>query len=298
MNFIIVFFLITIANLCTAKNPFEIPKIVPFDGQVNFISVCDTEHYPWLLIMLNSIKEHTQGKKIQVIVYDIGLKTDEIKAIESKFPAKVLPIEPVHPDLTKKFVVRKNGRLARGWYAWKPVAIKQAFDHFPYFIYIDAGLTLVGPPDNIFHVILDQGYFFFDCGHEIGPMTTQKVKNKFKLDTPSKKMILDQFGLSAGLQGLSKKVYDDYVLPMYQLACEFHWFEDDGTAPWGFGGCRHDQPLFSILARQNNYTIQKVNGDGPDYLMVKGKKIAFHRSMYFQFKSFEANPAAQENNLI
>lgn len=268
-----------------------------FNDPMYFVTVADTEHYSWLIVLLDSIVTYHKHQKGFIMVFDIGLTGDERSFIESHYNARVYPIELSHPDLIKKFVVRPNGRLARGWYAWKPVAMKQAFDYVPYFLYIDAGKRLVGPVDDIFHMISKQGYFLFDCGHTIDPMTTERVKEKFGLHTSANKRILHQFGVEAGIQGLSKAVYHKYILPLYELAHDIRWFEDDGTASWGFGGSRHDQVLFSIQARMQNYKIHKVCGDGPEFLDKKKKK-RFNRNNYFQYKKFEDNPRAQENHLM
>lgn len=263
-----------------------------------FVTVADQEHFPWLLILLDTIKRFNPKKRIEILVVDIGLEKQQIQHIQEKYPAKVVPIEKTHPDLTKKFVVRDNGRLARGWYAWKPVAMKQGFDYFPYFLYIDAGKRLTGPCDDIFQMILQDGYFLFDCGHIIDPMTTQRVRDKFDLDSSSNAWILKKFGVEAGIQGLSRHVYEAYIKPMYELTYELSLFEDDGTAPWGFGGSRHDQTLFSICARKLGLVVHKVCGNGPVNFVVKGKKILFNRNFYFQYKEFKDNPNAVINKLI
>lgn len=280
------------ASVLTAPIHFE------FKEPMYFATTADEEHYPWLLILLNTIKEYHPKKEFTVLIFDLGLSQHQINELNQDERLKVYPIEMVHPHITKKFVVRSNGRLARGWYAWKPVALKQAFDHVPYFLYVDAGKRLTGPADDIFHAIVEHGYFLMDCGHTIDPMTTKKVREKFNLENSSQRWILNRFGVEAGIQGLSKKVFKEYVEPMYELAHDIEWFADDGTAPWGFGGARHDQTLFSIVAQKNRYTIIKVCGDGPDHFMVKGKKIPFNRNHYFQYKNMEDNPKATENHLI
>lgn len=263
-----------------------------FTGPMNFITVSDYEHYPWLPRWFDSIKKNVTNNEINIIIFDIGLASDQIQELESHYKVKVVPIESVHPDICKKFVVRPGGRLARGWYAWKPVAMWQALQYFDYFFYLDAGMRVIGPFDDLFNIVIQDGYFFINCGHDIKPMTTEFIINKFRLNEHDHPW-LNQCGLSAGFQGISKKVFDNYMQPMFELAHDLRNFEDDGTAPWGFGGARHDQPLFSILARLANY---KIYSEG-DMLFIGDLRVKFRLSKYIRFKEYDENPLADHYNL-
>src|SRR5581483_1031804 len=136
---------------------------------------------------------------------------------------RLVPIEITHPDLTKKFKVRPDGRLARGWYAWKPVALKQALDMYPYVFYLDSGMRVVGDMTLIFQLIQQEGYLLVES-HEIRGMTTEKVRKLFNLEKSDR--LLDAMGISAGVQGLTRAMYDSYIFPIYKLTFDFHWFED------------------------------------------------------------------------
>lgn len=264
-----------------------------FEKPLYFVTVADEEHFPWLNILIRSIKKYNPSHEMRILVFDLGLHEDQIKQLEEDPIIAVSTLEQTNPYITQKFVVRSNGRLARGWYSWKPVAIKQAFEYFPYFLYIDAGKRITGPSDDIFHLIEEQGYFLLDVEHEIAPMTTNTAREYFNI--PKDCPFLKQNGLEAGIQGLSLKVYDEYVLPMYHLSYNIHLFEDDGTAPWGFGGARHDQTLFSIRARLLGYHLQKGNQPFP---LGHKNGYLFKRGHYFDFKNFSDNPLAQECCLI
>lgn len=280
-------------GLFISLHPHQSPWYL-FNRPMNFVTVADTEHFPWVMILLKSIAEHTKHVPSYALVFDLGLKAEEIAAIES-CGAKVCAIERVHPDITKKFVVNSQGRLVRGWYAWKPVAMKQALEYFPYFLYIDAGRKLIGPVDEIFLTIFEEGYFFLDTGHTIRPTVTQKVKDMLHLDMPQNNWMLDELSIDAGVQGISEDVYEDYIKPLYTLAHRLEYFEDDGTAPWGFGGARHDQTLFSIQARMLDYKVHKACGFCPFRLCAK--KTVFNNNVYFQHKNLDDNPRARENHL-
>lgn len=152
--------------------------------------------------------------------------------------------------MRKKFEVRTNGRLARGWYSWKPVVFYQALKLFPYFLYLDSGIEVSAPLDAIFDEIEQNGYYLFDCSHLICPVITDHVKRLFELDRNENQWILEENCISGGIQGISRSLVDSYVLPIYRLASEIRNFEDDGTATWGYGFARHDQTLFGVFARK------------------------------------------------
>lgn len=270
---------------------------IPFNKPMNFITVADMEHFDWLPGLFKSIRTHNAKNKINILVFDIGLLPDQIQKLESEYKVMVQPIKMVHPDLCNKFVVRPNGRLARGWYAWKPVAFYQALEFFDYFLHIDAGKRVNGPLDNIFHAIAQDGYFFYDCGHQIRPMTTNYVVKIFNLDKENS-WILDEFGVEAGFQGLSERLREKYIYPMYLFAHDLRNFADDGTAPWGFGGARHDQTLFSILAKLNHYKIHKADGNGPNFIQIGAIKIPFKPINIVTYKEFNENPLAEKYHLI
>lgn len=277
--------------------------LTTFAGPKYFVTSSDTEHYPWLLRLLDSIVKFHGDSENLTLIYDIGLQKEEIEYLESHYKAKVHPIEMVHPDLTKKFVIRPSGRLARGWYAWKPVAIKQALEHLPYFMYVDSGIRLAGPIDDMFNLIMRDGCFLMECGHEIAPVITKRVIKEFKLLEPENQWILKARGISAGLQGVSRKVLKEYVMPIYERAHNLYWFEDDGSALLGFGFGRHDQVLFSIRAHQLGYTVHRAFSTGPEGIFLyKGEK-SFHLDKYFQLRhmqpdSIEVNPDAVKNCLL
>lgn len=260
---------------------FTTAQIAPhFKDNMYIATTTDTEHYKWTKSFIKSIYTHNADNKIAAIaVFDIGLNHEQRKKLETYPHVTVYDIEMVHPDLCKKFKVRHDGRMARGWYAWKPVAIKQALDMFPYVLYIDAGMRVQNSLDDIFDTIESNNYFFIrNIFHTIEPTATHHVKNKFNLNGENA-WILDTHGMHAGLQGLSKKLFTSYVLPMYKLAHDLKNFEDDGSTSRGFGWGRHDQTLFSIMFRKlglkfyDEFENRKVNNSG-DYISFK--KIPKH----------------------
>ena len=200
------------------------------------------------------------------------------------------PIELKHPDLLQHFFTRSRGKPVRGWYAWKPVAIKQALDMFPYILFLDAGCRVLQPLDNIFYYIKKKHYLLVENGsrYSIGDHCTKHVTDLFALSLPERKWILAERSISAGIQGLSRIIFGCYVQPMYELSKDLKNFQDDGSSPLGFGFARHDQTLFSILRcllnwelipphRNNIFTVRgrRINICISDK-DVKDRQIAYH----------------------
>jgi hypothetical protein len=194
--------------------------------------------------------------------------------------------------MKNKFTVRPNGRLARGWYTWKPVVLYQALKMFPYVLYLDAGFEVVCSLDEIFIDIKEKGYYLFDCGHLIFPMVTKRVRDLFELDAPQNEWILEEDGISAGIQGLSRELLEPYIMPVYNLASDIRNFEDDGTALWGFGGARHDQALFSIYARKLHLKTHKIYCN-PRSIRIGNSEIYFGILKYFNLRKHHEKDAVR-----
>lgn len=256
-----------------------------------FATATDTEHYAWTLNLVASIQRYHERSLEKIAIYDLGLKEEERAHLNSLASVEVYDIERANPAILEKFVVNKKGKIARGWYSWKPVAIKQAMDMFPSFFYLDSGVTVVGPMDCLFEEVNERGYFFIDCGHSIERMTTKPLIEKFKLRDPQNKLVLKQKGISAGIQGLSKRLYDSYVMPIYRLSFDIANFEDDGSCPKGFGWARHDQTLFSIQARLLSFHINEVVRSGTLQLMSCGRHENVHLEHFLEItrENFDPN---------
>ena len=247
-----------------------------------FATASDKEHFPWLENLIVTIKKYNYGKIKEIAVFNLGLKKYQIEQLNDMDLVNVYEIELVNSSIKEKFVVRTNGRLSRGWYSWKPVVLYQSLKMFPYVLYIDSGFEVRSALDKIFEEIDRTGYFLYDCGHLIYPMVTKKVIDLFELDSVNSS-ILEEDGITGGLQGVSRKILDSYVKPIYNLAFDISNFEDDGSAPWGFGGARHDQALFSVVGRMLNLKTHKLFTN-PQKIYFGDKKFYFGVSKYFKFK--------------
>lgn len=242
-------------------------SILSAEQKLYFATATDTEHFSWTLNLISGIHRFHENNLGEIAVYDLGLTNNEKTTLNSLACVQVYNIEQTNPVMFDKFTVNNKGKIARGWYSWKPVVIKTAMDRFSEFLYLDSGISLTGPLDLWFQHVHQWGYFFFDCGHSIGRMTPKPLIEKFDLSSPDHKWILKEKGISSGIQGLSRALYKTYVLPTYNLSFDIANFKDDGSCPKGFGWARHDQTVFSIQARLLNLEVFEV---------IKGGKLIFN----------------------
>jgi len=248
-----------------------------------FATSADTEHYEWALNLIATIHRYNYSDTGEIAVFDLGLTDFETNELEKIEKVKVYPVEVVNKEMLIKFKVNKEGKIARGWYSWKPVVLKQALDLFPAVLYLDAGITLTGPSHPIFKWIQQHNCFLVDCGHNVKRMAIQSVSKKFQLNLPENSWVLDTLGISAGVQGVTSAIKESYILPLYQMAHDISYFVDDGSAPKGFGFARHDQTLFSIQARLLHLPIAEGVRQEKLTLAVNDKQESLNMKKLFKF---------------
>ncbi len=254
---------------------YEIPNLGDWGYNIHnsipmyFCTAADSKHYPILLNMIGSIHKHNFYDVEKILVYNLGLTEYEKNELNHIKKVEVLEVEKTNPDIIKDIETGVN-RSVKGLFSWKPVIIKDALDKYPYVLYLDAGTTILKPLNDLFKHISQHGYFFTDCGHSIKWMATEQVINKFNLNTKENEHLLSEYlmGIDAGFQGVSRKIYDDYVIPMYELSKDIINFTDDGTSPDGWGNARHDQTLFSIYARKLKCDVELHDRDDVDCKIV------------------------------
>jgi len=232
---------------------FQIQAQKPF----YFCTSADSDYFPYTINLINSLHKHCFDRIGQIAVFDLGFTQEQIEELWSIEKVSVQKLELTHPDQLKHFKTNKYNKKVRGWYAWKPVAMKQGLELFPYFLYLDSGLMILRSVDELFEHIWKHGYLLAGCGHSIRWMTPQHVVKAFQLSDPERNWILDESteGCAGGFMGLSREIFDTFIWPIYSLSHDLSYFVDDGTTPNGFGTARHDQVLFSILARLLNLEI-------------------------------------------
>jgi len=260
------------------------------DDPMYLCTASDEKFFSLLMNLIGSIHRVNFDELEEIAVFDLGLLEEQRATLETIEKVHVYDVEMTHPHLLTPFIREDSGRQSRGWYAWKPVVLKQALDMFPYVLYLDAGMIVLKPLDDLFKHIRQNGHFLTDSSHNIKWMTTRYLIDRFDLKSEERSFILDEdtCGIAAGLQGLTHELYDSYVMPMYELSKEMRPFMDDGTTPDGFGTGRHDQALFSIYARLLNLKITMYYEWSPIHrtwsphyvvppsITVDGKEIPFY----------------------
>jgi tetratricopeptide (TPR) repeat protein len=239
-----------------------------------FCSVSDERHYPLLMNLIGSIHKFHFHETVEISVYDLGLTEAQKNELISIEKVKVCEIEKTNPHIFDLIETGPN-RKVRGLFSWKPVAIKQSLDKYPYVLYLDAGTTILNPLTGLFKHIVQNGYFLADCGHSIRWMATKTVIDRLKVEP---ELLADEvFGIDAGFMGVSKSVYNNFIKPVYNLCFDITNFIDDGTCPQGYGCGRHDQTLFSIQARRLNLNVYNVDREPCEaFLEYDGLKEPIH----------------------
>src|SRR3989339_1690117 len=246
-----------------------------------YCTPADSKHFGWVKNLIGSIHRADFVNLGEIAVFDLGFEIKQRNELTRMAKVKVYDVEMTHPDLLKPLKTAPGGRMVRGYFAWKPVVIKQALERFSYVLYLDAGTTVLKSLDNLFEHIVEQGYFLLSCTknencnqvNRITQTVIDKVLSKRSLEDQVLILSPNSYHIDAGLQGVSRKMLDDYIFPMHQHSKDLGLFKDDGTAKFGYGAARHDQTLFSIYA----YCLKlKINDEGWINLSVGGRTIPVH----------------------
>lgn len=250
------------ANHQTPENETKKSEAIP----LFFCTAANSHYFNSLINLIGSIHKTNFDQLSQIAVFDIGLNPEQCTYLESIEKVKVYQIEKVHPDIIRPVFVNNWGKMVPGWYAWKPVAMKQALDMFPYVLWIDAATTVLRPLDVLFKHIKDHGYFLVTIGnefengafrHPVSWQTTQYIVQKFKLTNPENKSILDYEAIGSNIWGCSKEYAHLFVDDMYELSKDLKNYADDGSTPSGFGTARHDQMILTAVAYTKNLHVFK-----------------------------------------
>lgn len=226
-----------------------------FATPMYFCTASDTKYFHSLQQLIGSIHKTNFHNTVEIAVFDLGLHKSERQWLEKIAKVKLFQIKSGNKDILRQFTT-SGIKQVPGWYAWKPVAIKQVLKKYPYVLWIDAGNVVLHPLDNLFNHIATRGYFLVTIPdmeppcHFIGRRVTSYVKKQFHLDS-SNSWILDAKYLDASFVGVAKSHEDLFLREWYECTKDMRYFEDDGSAPMGKGAARHDQTLLSIIAHKN-----------------------------------------------
>lgn len=266
MGPIIMFTSVVIALLLAFNTSFSIPHY--------YATTADMRYFNTALNLIRSIKVNDYKDLEQILVFDIGFSPGQVEYLKRQSKVKVIKIRPVHRDLTK-FFKTAPGRNVRGWFAWKPVAIKQALEEYPYILYLDSGMRVLKPLDFLFKYIEQNGYFLVDAETKIWNRLTNALRPLVESVPEYNEKIMGQdVGMHCGgIQGLSREALQGYINPIYEHVKDISLFSDDGSAERGFGSGRHDQTLFSIYGRKLGLEMFLP---GWNILKVDGQEYKFH----------------------
>jgi hypothetical protein len=261
------FFTKVILFLFSVSNLYGIPHY--------YVTCADQKFYPRLQNLLNSIYKNDRSNIAEIAIFDLGFTLRQRLHLKKMHKVKVFDIEMKHSDLLKFFCTDVN-RFVRGWFAWKPVAIKQALEKYPYILYLDSALEVLKPLNFLFEHIKEKHYFLVDSEAYIYNRITQYTIEKVVKNIPNyEENILGEKSCMhcGGIQGLSREMLKDYINPIYNHVTDIDLFADDGSALLGFGSARHDQTLFSIYGRKLGLRVFR---SGWNKLEIKGKIHKFH----------------------
>ena len=232
------------------------------NNSIYFCTAANSKYYWQTLNLIGSIHKLHFNELGEITVYNLGLTDQECETLNHIKKVKVREIEKTHPDIIKSFVTDPDGRTVPGWFAWKPVIIKQSLDLYPHVFYLDAGHVVLRRLDALFEYIKEHGYFICDNGCPLEPVITKFLLKSFNLEDFSRQWILSSISIDASKLGFSRdsSAYKDFVLPAYEMSKDLRYFEDDGSAKVGFGGARHDQTALTILAALLHLDILLADG--------------------------------------
>ena len=253
-----------------------------------FCTAANKAYFQRLLNLIGCLHKVNFEDIAEIAVFNLGLEKNQIDTLKRIQKVKVYEIEQRHPDILKPFHVYGN-KWVPGWYAWKPVAIKQALERFPYVLWLDAGTIILKPLNNAFKHIIEHGYMLLHGGpHPLHRHTTKQAINLFNLDDPTRKWVLDAPSIAAFWIGVTKEMGHKLIYPIYELTTDLNNFADDGSSSLGFGAARYEQALISIKAHLMGLTIFHTNQTPTRIVLdVDGAQIPFYAT--WEPSKFNAN---------
>ncbi|MDR3645984.1 MAG: hypothetical protein P4L22_00400 [Candidatus Babeliales bacterium] len=244
-----------------------------------FCTAANSKYFNNLLNLIGSIHKTNFDNLREIAVFNIGLSTEELEKLNTIQKVKTYEVELTHPDLLKPFKTTLCGKEVPGWYAWKPVILKQSLEMFPYVLYIDAGLGVLRPLDNLFKYIQQNKYFLGRLRpHSVWRQTNQYLYEKFELRKPENEWVIFQDPIVGFIIGASRQAKDILINPFYEFTKDITNFQDDGTCPGGFGDYRHDQSLLSVYGHLNRLWTHRLGCENntPILLNIENKTEDFY----------------------
>ncbi len=241
-----------------------------------FCTAADAKYFDLLINLIGSIHKTNFENLKEIAVFDLGLTDNQKDFLQKIEKTKVYQIELTHPDLLKQVRVNNDNKHVPGWYAWKFVVLKQAAEMFPYFFWVDAGIVILNPVDNIFDIIIDKGLFVGNLPHCNKYQTIQHLIKKFNINDPKNNWILEKHTVISTFIGISKKVVNNLVLPLYEMTKDMKNFIDDGTSVNGFGSSRPEQAILSLWCYLYGFDSYEIAHSSPAPVKLNDKEVPIY----------------------
>ena len=258
---------------------------------LNICTAANAGYFDRLLNFIGSLHQINFDELTVLAVYDLGLTEEQKIHLRSIEKVEIREIRKVHPDILTPFHVYGD-KFVPGWYAWKPVAIKQELELYPTVLWLDAGSTVLKTLVPLFKHIEQNGYFLVTIGEDVPPQgpyrwninwqTTARMRSLFNLYHEENKDILEKEAVTASIIGVTQQAQHLFIDPLYELAHDLRNFEDDGTAPEGFGCARYEQAILGIIAYQKKLQVfrQDLRQETPIDLVVNSETVPFHTTCH------------------
>lgn len=221
---------------------------------MNICTAATDDYYSRLITLIGSIHRYSFDSLNRIFFFDLGMSPEHLAEISRFEKVSIVPLEKTNPEILTMLThheMDQNQRKVVGRYSFKPVAIRQTAALVDDFFWLDAGCYIAMPLDRLYADTVNRGHFFVECA-TVGWSATKFVIDGFKL-TPE---LLAKPGLNSGMMGITKQIYEAFVLPAYECARDQRWFIDDGSAAGGIVAGRTDQTIFSALAALNGYEVK------------------------------------------
>ncbi len=251
-----------------------------------YCTAADDKYFDYVLHLIGSIHATNFENTGEIAVANIGMNPQQLEHLKTIQKVRIFEVEKTNPQIITPFVVNASRKSVPGWYSWKPTAVKQALEFYPYVLWIDATSLVLKPVDALFKHIKQNGYFVCTIGNEIidgtfrHPLswcTTARVRENFNLNDPKNAWILNAEQIMTTTFGISRESASLFE-PFFETSKDIALFIDDGTTPTGLGSGRHDQTLLSVIAYTQNWLVHKQDytQQRPLSLMVNARETPFY----------------------
>ncbi len=123
------------------------------DSKLMIVSAADSTHFKSLVQFIKSVQYYENYS--QLVVYDLGMTTEEADYIRRNFPAVSFRVFDY-----SKYPSYFNVKVDAGKFAWKPVIISDVLKEFECStIWFDAGCKLTQPLYRIRNIIKKHGFY-------------------------------------------------------------------------------------------------------------------------------------------